>query len=103
MSVCIPEAKCGITTNYVSEELSITFLMSPAVECVKSSADVLVEGVDCSGELDGCASALVCARDIVDADGENRMSICMPQADCGSNRDYVSDAQGITFPMNDTI
>jgi len=71
MSICIPADRCGIDEVYESEELGIDFVIIPTTECVLSSADVTVEGEDCSAKIDGCASGLVCARDIVDENNQN--------------------------------
>ena len=101
MSICVPSESCGINADYESEAQGITFAITDAVHCVDSSADALVEGEDCSSNTYGCFAGLVCAMRIVDGEGANRMSICIPSASCGVNEDYISSAQGITFAITD--
>ena len=103
MSICIPQASCGINDIYVSAVQGITFVITDETECIQSSADQIQEGEDCSGDTDACASGFVCAKDLVDQNGENKMSLCIAREECGLIGTYASQAQGMTFLMNDTV
>ena len=101
MTICVPTETCGIEGDYVSSYYGIGFRMNEDIECIESSGDVSAEGEDCSTKNDGCASNLVCARNVVDSSNGNLASVCIPKSYCGINGNFVSDVQGTTFAITE--
>jgi len=89
MSICIPSASCATLGTYLSPQRGITFATSGVPgSCIQSLDDSFLEGEDCSKNIDGCATGLVCAIDVLDGSSNNH-TLCIPASLEGTTATYT--------------